>query len=84
MVRVTKNFFIDGEENCFVVYERKVNKESGKETKKSVGFYSTIDSALNGIFKILSRRAIHKYDMNLEEAIEKLKMIEEKIMSTGK
>lgn len=84
MVQITKHFFIEADENCLVVI-KKVTAKKGKRAGQTIdiihGYYGTFEMALKGIQKELIRMSISKYDMDLKEAINKIKEINNKIMN---
>lgn len=86
MVQVTKHFFIDADEGNFVVLEKSTaqkGKNRGEEIIKTQGYYGTFEAALCGIQKQLTRKCISKYDMDLKEALDKIKKINDKILSVS-
>lgn len=82
MIKITKHFYIDADENNLVVIKKAVakkGKNSGKEIDTIYGYYGTIEMALKGIQKDLIRMSIRKYDMDLKQALDKIKEINDKI-----
>lgn len=79
MVQVTDRFYIDADSKCYMLKEKTIvqNADSenfGKEIYKDLGYYSSIESCLNGILKTTTREFINK------EGIKSLKELQEEII----
>lgn len=75
MIKVTKHFYIDSDESSFIVIEKKLIKKGkleGEVRNEIFGYYSTLKGAIQGIYKTLTRRMVHKYDESLDEALKRL------------
>jgi hypothetical protein len=89
MIKINKNFIIDSDENQFIVKEvgtiqDKNSKNYGEETYNVIGYYGTLEQALHGLEKVLSRRAIKVKTYTLKKAIEEIRAIHEDIFKCVK
>lgn len=80
MINVNEKFYIDADENQFILKERgtvqdKDSKNYGEETQTLLGYFSTVEQALLCLEKILTRRAIKVKDYTLKEAVEEIRAI---------
>lgn len=83
MIKVTDRFYINSTTNCYVLQEKTIvqdteSKNYGQEAFKDLGYYTTIESCLNGILKINTREFISKETTNsLQDLINEIKNFEE-------
>lgn len=68
MIKVTDRFYIDADSKNYVLKEKTTVQDTesqnyGKETFKELGYYTTIESCLNGILKTTTREFISKSDI---------------------
>lgn len=87
MVKVTKNFSIDSDEGNFIVLEKSIatkGKNKNNEIQSTYGYYTTFEGALQGIQKALIKKKINKFDMDLNEAINTIKKINDKLTNITK
>ncbi len=79
MIKVTDRFYINANSNNYILQEKtKVQDEKsenfGKEVFKDLGYYSSIESCLRGIFKTVTREYISRKDENsIEDLIKQIK-----------
>ena len=65
MIKVTDRFYINANSNCYVLQEKTTvqdvkSENYGKEIFKDLGYYTTLESCLQGILKITTREFISK------------------------
>lgn len=83
MIKVTDRFYIDANTNCYVLKEKTIvqdenSKNYGQETFKDLGYYTNLESLLNGILKITTREFIAREDENsINDLIKEIKRAEE-------
>ena len=68
MIKVTDRFYIDADSKNYVLKEKTMVQDTesqnyGKETFKDLGYYTTIETCLNGILKIATREFVSKNDV---------------------
>lgn len=86
MIKINDKFCIDADENQFVLKEigtvqDEKSKNFGEETQTTLGYYSTLEQAIFGLEKILSRRTIKVKDYTLKQAIAEIREIHNEIFS---
>ena len=74
MIKVTDRFYINANSNCYIWQEKTkvqdVKSENyGNEIYKDLGYYTTLESCLQGILKTVTREFISK---NEESSIKEL------------
>ena len=84
MIKINDKFCIDSDGNQFIVKELgtvqdQKSKNYGEETQTTLGYYGTLEQALNGLEKILSRRAIKIKDYTLKQAIDEIRKLHDEI-----
>ena len=80
MIKITDKYFLDADSNNFMLKEKTINKDKksknfGKEDYNTLGYYSTIESALKGLVKSELRKFIGK--SKIQEVEDLTKKIEE-------
>ena len=87
MVKITDRFYINADTNCYKLQEKTTiqdenSKNFGQEIFKDLGYYTTLESCLNGILKTLTREYIGKDNINtIKELKEQVKKTDEFIHS---
>ena len=87
MIKVTDRFYIDANTNCYVLKEKTIiqdekSKNYGQEIFKDLGYYTNLESLLNGILKITTREFIASEDENsINDLIKEIKRAEEYLKS---
>ncbi len=87
MIKVTDRFYIDANTNCYVLKEKTTvqdekSKNYGQEIFKDLGYYTNLESLLNGILKITTREFIAREDENsINDLIKEIKRAEEYLKS---
>ena len=87
MIKVTDRFYIDANTNCYVLKEKTIvqdeqSKNYKQEIFKDLGYYTNLESLLNGILKITTREYIaREEERNIKELIEEIKRAEEYLKS---
>ena len=74
MIKVADRFYINANSNCYILQEKTkvqdVKSENyGNEIYKDLGYYTTLESCLQGILKTVTREFISK---NEESSIKEL------------
>ena len=87
MIKINDKFGIDADEHNFILKEfstiQDVNsKNYGADTESILGYYSNLASAVNGLEKILSKRAIRIKDYTLKEAVEEMRRIHDDVCAS--
>ena len=81
MIQITDRFYITADTHCYTLQEKTIIKDEnsknyGNEIYKDLGYYVTIESAIKGMIKILTREYMSKKEVNtlkeLQEKIEEL------------
>lgn len=87
MIKVTDRFYIDANTNCYVLKEKTIvqdenSKNYGQEIFKDLGYYTNLESLLNGILKITTREFIAREDENsINDLIKEIKRAEDYLKS---
>ena len=87
MIKVTDRFYIDANANCYVLKEKTIvsdkdSKNYGQEPYKDLGYYTSLESLLNGILKTTTREFIARKDENsINNLIKGIKRAEEYLKS---
>ena len=87
MVKVTDRFYINADTSCYKLQEKTTiqdenSKNFGQQVFKDLGYYTTLESCLNGILKTLTREYIGKDTINtIKELQEQVKKTDEFIHS---
>lgn len=87
MIKINDKFGIDADEHNFILKEfstiQDVNsKNYGADTESILGYYPNLASAVNGLEKILSKRAIRIKDYTLKEAVEEMRRIHDDVCAS--
>ena len=83
MIKVTDRFYIDANTNCYVLKEKTIvqdenSKNYGQEIFKDLGYYTNLESCLQGILKTTTREYIAKQEENsIYDLIKEIKRAEE-------
>lgn len=83
MIQVTNRFYITANSNCYTLQEKTTIKDTespnyGQEIFKDLGYYSTLESCLNGILKTKTREYISKDEINsIQDLQRQIKKAEE-------
>ena len=87
MIKLTDKVYIKADINNYTLTEKSIvqDKESknyGKEIFKDIGYYPTIEMAINGYMKATTRKYISREEENsIKELIEQIKQTKEFIQS---
>lgn len=87
MIKVTDRFYINATTNCYVLQEKATiqdteSKNYGQEVFKDLGYYTTIESCLNGILKIKIREYISREETNnIQDLINEVNSFEKYLKS---
>lgn len=76
-INLLGGYYVEAEPNCYVLRrpdEHKVDKNGKSIKPESIGFYSSLTSAIYGFRKIYGRAIIEEYEgeMSLDKAVELL------------
>ncbi len=80
MIKVTDRFYINASNNCYTLQEKTTVQDEksqnyGKEIFKDLGYYTTLESCLQGILKITTREFIAQEQENsIKELLTQVKM----------
>ena len=87
MIKVNDRFYITANNSCYTLQERTIiqdenSKNYGQELFKDLGYYTTIESCLDGILKISTREFMSKETENsLKDLKEEIKKYKEYLQS---
>jgi hypothetical protein len=87
MIKVTDKYYITANTNCYTLQEKTTiqdeqSKNYGQEVFKDLGYYTSLESCLNGILKANTREYISKSEANtLQELIQEIRNIDNYIKS---
>ena len=90
MIRLTDGYAIDVDKNCYTVGIPKksvtTNSKTG-ETRESeiiteAKYYTTLDKALEGWWRVMRKKELAKFEGSFEDAIKVVKKLDEKILNT--
>ena len=90
MIKINEEYYINAVPTCYILVKKSIiqDKESknyGEENQVNLGYYTTIEGALNGILKAETRKFIGKEEINsLKELQEKIKEVQEMIKKACK
>lgn len=82
MIKINEEYYINAVPTCYILLRKSIiqdksSKNYGEEHQESLGYYTSIESALNGILKTEARKFVGKEDINsLKELQEELKKIQ--------
>ena len=80
MIKVTDRFYINASSNCYTLQEKTTVQDEksqnyGKEIFKDLGYYTTLESCLQGILKTTTREFIAQEQENsIKELLIQVKM----------
>lgn len=80
MIKVTDRFYINASSNCYTLQEKTTVQDEksqnyGKEIFKDLGYYTTLESCLQGILKTTTREFIAQEQENsIKELLTQVKM----------
>ena len=90
MIRLTDGYAISVDSHCYTVGIPKkqvtTNSKTG-ETKESevmteAKYFSTLDKALEGWWRIMRKKELIKFEGSIKEALELVKKLDEKVLNT--
>lgn len=87
MIKVTDRFYIDANTNCYVLKEKTIvqdenSKNYGQEVLKDLGYYTSLESCLQGILKTTTREFIAREEENsIKDLIKEIKRAEDYLKS---
>ena len=76
MIKINDRFYINASTNCYTLQEKVIiqdekSKNFGQEMFKDLGYYTTIESCLQGLLKTTTREFISKEtENNLKDLIQ--------------
>ena len=88
MVKIDDEYLINANESCYTLekistIEDTSSQNYGKETRTIQGYYTTIESALNGYIKVKTRKYISKdTENNMKELLREIKNLKEYLKET--
>lgn len=74
MIHVIENYYVDVDENCYIVCVKKRTQRNGEEADvfKNLHYFNNFKSAVKDIAKLYRRDKLSEKDMTLEDAIKAL------------
>ena len=88
MIKIDDEYLINANESCYTLekistIEDTNSQNYGKETRTIQGYYTTIESALNGYIKVKTRKYISKdTENNMQELLSEIKNLKEYLKET--
>lgn len=91
MIRIKDDYVIIANEDEYIAaIDRKRVDKKGNAIYKNIGYYSTLENALKGLYNYMIRKGLSENEYNLSEAIayvtkmheEMIKMIKEGVKET--
>lgn len=88
MIKIDDEYLINANESCYTLekisaIEDTNSQNYGKETRTIQGYYTTIESALNGYIKVKTRKYISKdTENNMKELLSEIKKLKEYLKET--
>ena len=78
MIRINNDYVILGDSKDYTLALDLHREDENKKTMyKSLGYYGTVQTALNGLYKYLTKKAVAEKDMSLQEAAKEFERIAE-------
>lgn len=70
MIRIKDDYVIlVNEDEYTVAIDRKKKDKKGNDLYKNIGYYTTLENALKGLYNYMIRRGLSIKEFNLDEAI---------------
>mgnify|MGYP001854990995 CR=1 FL=1 len=88
MVKIDDEYLINANDSCYTLEKKSTIEDTesqnyGRETKTIQGYYTTIESALNGYIKVKTRKYISKdTENNIKELLNEIKNLKEYLKET--
>lgn len=75
MVKITDKYYMNAEKKCYVLQEKTIVKDEkssnfGKVEYDTIGYYTTIESLLEGVLKFMTREEIKNNDLSFKQLIK--------------
>ena len=88
MIRLDGGYAIEVDSMCYTLgipkMTKVVNKKTGEETEKEVltepKYYTNLDQALLGYWKIMRRKSLYEFEGSLKEALNRVEKLDSKII----
>ena len=78
MLRINNDYVILGDSKDYTLaLDLHREDENKKPIYKSLGYYGTVQTALNGLYKHLTKKAVAENNMSLQEAAKEFERIAE-------
>ena len=83
MIKLDKNYFLDADSKCYTLCTKSNKKDKdGNDVYYPIGFYNSIEKALQGLMTKELRKYVSKKDIqSIEELLNEVKRLEEYIKS---
>ena len=70
MIRVTENYCIDVDEQCYTVnFDKHQTDKKGNHVYVTVGYYGTLENAIKGVIKDMNKKQLKDGEHTLKEAL---------------
>ena len=82
MIKINDEYYINANSHCYIlqrfgIVQDKESKNYGKEAYENLGYYPSLEGAINGLIKYETRKFISKEDTNtLKDLQKEIKKIE--------
>lgn len=88
MIRVTDKYGIDMDSDNYILVNIGVrgekSKKKGEEYQKTIGYYTTLESALEAVVRCTEKDYLSKEDIDLQQAVSVVKQVHQELASKFK
>lgn len=84
IIKLKYDYFIEADEYNFTLKSKRIKKKTNKETFKTHGYYSGLESAIKGYIKHAALDINDGYVLELQELLEKIKTVCDETIATIK
>lgn len=87
MIKINDKYYIKADDNQYILCEKgtiqdKESKNYGNDTETILGYYGSLEHALQGLEKIYGRRMIVDKDYTLKQAIDEIRSFNDDLIKT--
>lgn len=77
MIKINDNIYIKSDKNCYIVCKYIGKNKKNEDVYDAMTYHRTLKEALSMLIRLKQYQLVAEYEMELYEAIEKFKQIEE-------
>ena len=90
MIRLTDGYAINVDSHCYtvgipkkqIVTNNKTGESKEVENMTESKYFSTLDGALTGWWRMMRKKELAKFEGSIDEALELIKKLDEKVLKT--